>query len=276
MRIDSHQHFWLYNPLEYDWIGAGMDVLRQDLLPTDLKPLIDSTGIGGTVAVQARQTLEETSWLLGLAGQYDFIKGVVGWVNLCGDDVQAQLEKFADQSRFRGLRHIIQSEPDDAFMLREDFKRGISLLTKYDLTYDILIFPRHLPAACQLVAQFPDQPFVLDHIAKPLVKEGIITPWDKGIKILASYPNVMCKVSGLVTEADWKGWRPVDFSPYLDIVFETFGVERIMFGSDWPVCLLAGSYQQVFDLFTGYTEQLSKDEKTAVWGGNAARFYGLK
>jgi L-fuconolactonase len=276
MKIDSHQHFWVYGEEEYGWIGDGMEVLKRDFLPVDLEPQLLAAGLDGSIAVQARQTLEETRWLLKLADEFDIVKGVVGWVDLRSSDLQAQLEEFSSDPHFCGVRHILQSEPDDEYMLRKDFLRGISSLAGFDLVYEILIFQRHLPAAVKLVEQFPDQPFILDHLAKPLIKDGILTPWTADIQKLAQYPNVMCKLSGMVTEADWQHWQQDDFAPYIEAVFEAFGANRILYGSDWPVCLLAGSYQQVHSLVEDYVKKLSKKEQAAVWGGNAVRFYGLE
>jgi L-fuconolactonase len=276
MKLDAHQHFWHYTPQEYGWIGSDMAVLQQDRLPGDLAPLLQSAGIGGTVALQARQTLAESRWLLELANRHPFIKGVVGWVDLCSPELSGQLEQLSAHSKFRGVRHVIQDEPDDRFMLRPDFLHGIGLLAGLGLTYDILILARHLPVACELVARFPDQPFVLDHIAKPLIKDGVLEPWATGIRRLATFPNVVCKVSGMVTEAHWQDWLPADFRPYLDVVLKAFGPGRIMFGSDWPVCTLASSYADVVRLVSDYVEQLSADEQAAIWGGTAAQFYGLE
>jgi L-fuconolactonase len=276
VRLDAHQHFWRYSLQEYSWIGPDMAALRQDRLPADLAPLLASNGIDGTVAVQARQTLEETRWLLTLAEQQPFIRGVVGWVDLQSREVRDQLERFTTHPRFRGVRHVLQDEPDDRFMLRAAFVRGIGLLADFGLTYDILIFARHLPAACELVAHFPDQPFVLDHIAKPPIRDGLLEPWSAGIRRLAAFPNVMCKVSGLVTEASWQHWQPADFRPYLDVAFEAFGPYRIMFGSDWPVCTLAGSYADIVGIILDYVQQLSAAEQAAVWSKTAARVYGLE
>jgi L-fuconolactonase len=276
LKVDAHQHFWHYSSQEYDWIGPDMATLKQDRLPADLAPLLAAAGFDGTVAVQARQSLAETQWLLDLADQQPFIKGVVGWVDLRSPELPAQLERFSAHPRFRGVRHVVQDEPDDRFMLGDDFQRGIAALAEFGLTYDLLIFPRHLPAACELVARFPQQPFVLDHIAKPLIKDRVTEPWVTDIRRLAAFPNVWCKVSGLVTEADWHGWQPADFHPYLDVVFEAFGPSRIMFGSDWPVCTVAGSYAQVVGLVSAYAEKLSADEQAAVWGQTATRFYNLE
>jgi len=276
MKIDAHQHFWRYNAQEYGWMGPGMEALKKDHPPDDLLPLLKAVGIDGTVAIQARQIPEETRWLLELADRYPFIKGVVGWGDLRSPQLREQLERFASHPKLCGVRHVVQDEPDSQFMLREDFIRGLGMLAEFDLTYDILIFPRHLPVACELVARFPDQRFVLDHIAKPLIRDRKVTPWDADIRRLAAYPNVFCKVSGMVTETDWHQWRPADFRPYLDIVFAAFGSKRIMFGSDWPVCTLAGAYADVVEIVSDYVQQLSEEEQADVWGETARRFYRLE
>ena len=276
MKIDAHQHFWAYNANDYGWMGPGMEILKKNHLPDHLQPLLEKTGIEGTVAVQARQIIEETHWLLELAGQYPFIKGVVGWVDLRSPQLDEQLTLFKAQPKFRGVRHIIHDEPDDAFMLRNNFIRGIGILADFDLTYDLLLFPKHLPAAYELVSRFPAQPFVLDHLAKPLIKDGIREPWATDLRRLAENPNVYCKVSGMVTEADWHAWQPTDFQPYLDIVFEAFGSERVMLGSDWPVCTVAGSYADIVSIIVDYIQQFSADEQAGVLGRNTIKFYGLK
>jgi L-fuconolactonase len=275
MKIDAHQHFWIYNPREYGWMGPGMETLKRDYLPPDLARLLTAAGIDGTVAVQARQCLEESHWLLELADHYPFIKGVVGWVDLLSMQVDEQLSKLARHRKFRGVRHVVHDEPDDGFMLREDFVRGISRLANYGLTYDLLLFPRHLPVACELVKRFPEQPFVVDHLAKPPVKAHELSPWEADLRCLAAFPNVYCKLSGMVTEADWQHWKPADFTPYLDVVLECFGTKRLMVGSDWPVCTLAGNYSQVMQISSDYLRKLSKDEQVAVWGDNAKRLYGI-
>jgi L-fuconolactonase len=275
MRVDAHQHFWLYNEQEYGWIGPEMAALRRDFLPEHLIPLQEALQIEGTVAVQARQTVDETRWLLQLAGQHPQIQGVVGWIDLCDPDVGQQLEALCAHGRLRGVRHVVQDEPDDRFLLRPDFTRGIGLLAAFGLTYDILIYPRHLPVACEFVAQFPEQWFVLDHIAKPPIAEGRLQPWAEGIRRLAEQPRVYCKASGMVTEAAWDRWTAADFRPYLDVVVGAFGTERIMLGSDWPVCTVAGSYAEVMGLAYDYLAQFSAAEQAAMAGGNAARFYGL-
>jgi len=276
MKLDAHQHFWHYTPADYGWIGPDMQVLQKDHLPPNLALLTKSVDIEGTVAVQARQSLAETEWLLNLAERYTLLRGVVGWVDLRSPDLRSQLERFSAHPKLVGVRHVVQDEPDDQFMLRDDFMRGIGLLADFDLTYDILIFARHLPIACELVKKFPNQPFVLDHIAKPLIKTGQITPWDADLRRLAALPNVYCKVSGMVTEANWSTWQPADFRPYLDVIFEAFGPARLMFGSDWPVCTVAGSYEQVVKLVADYIQQLSSTEQAQIWGETAQKFYGLE
>ena len=275
MRIDAHQHFWTYSPQEYGWINSDMAVLKRDRLPDDLLILIGSAGIGGTVAVQARQTVAETSWLLELADQHAFIKGVVGWVDLCSAELRSQLSRLSAHPKFRGVRHVVQDEPDDRFLLREDFLRGLGMLAEFGLTFDILIFPRHLARACDLVARFPEQRFVLDHIAKPRIKDGLITQWAVDVRRLAAFPNVFCKVSGMVTEADWQQWQQDDFRPYLEVVLEAFGAQRTMFGSDWPVCMLAGTYADVIEVVSPFVGQLPHADQVAFWGETAQRFYGL-
>jgi len=252
-----------------------MEALQRDYLPPDLAPLLKSVGIDATIAVQARQTLEESHWLLELAERFPFIYGVVGWVDLCSPRVDEDLEMLSRHPKLRGVRHIVHDEPDDQFMLREDFIRGLGRLAEFGLTYDLLLFARHLPVACELVKQFPEQPFILDHISKPLIKDRKLEPWVTDLRRLASYPNVTCKISGMVTEADWKNWKPADFTPYLDVVLECFGIERLMVGSDWPVCTLAGSYAEVMQIAADYIGKLSQDEQAAVWGGNAQKSYGL-
>jgi L-fuconolactonase len=275
MRIDAHQHFWVYDPSEYSWIDDSMASIRRDFLPADLKPDLERSGFDGTVAVQVRQTLEETRWLLELAASASYIKGVVGWVDLRSAQVQSQLESFAQNPKLVGIRHIVQSEPNDQFLLQPDFLRGIAALGEFDLAYDILIYPKHLPVAAEFVRRFPDQRFVLDHLAKPPIKSGEIHSWALGIRELASLPNVFCKLSGLVTEADWRHWTPAHFLPYLDTAFECFGPERLMIGSDWPVCTVAASYSQAVDIVKNYLSNFTEEVREAVLGGNATRFWKL-
>ncbi|MDQ0115697.1 amidohydrolase family protein [Paenibacillus harenae] len=276
MRIDSHQHFIDYRAEDYPWIGEQQSVLIQRFLPSDLKPLLQSVAFDGAIAVQARQTLKETEWLLLLADQHDLIKGVVGWIDLCSPDVRQQLETYSKHPKLRGVRHVIHDEPDDDFMLREPFIRGLKLLGEYGLTYDLLIFEKHLPNAVKLVEQLPEQPFVVDHLAKPRIREGSITEWSRNIKALAAKQNVYCKLSGMVTEADITEWNPGQFTTYLDVVFEAFGPDRLMIGSDWPVCLLSRDYQSVMNIVIQYVDQLSPENREKVLGGNCARFYGVE
>jgi L-fuconolactonase len=275
MRIDSHQHFWHYSPVEHTWMSDEMATLKRDFLPKDLEPLLASTGFHGSIAVQARQSLEETQWLLELADQYEFIRAVVGWVDLRAEELPQQLTTFTRHPKLVGVRHVIHDEPDDEFMLRPEFRRGISRLREFDLTYDLLLFPKHLPAAVRLVDEFPDQPFVLDHIAKPKIGERLISPWRDDIEELAALPNVSCKLSGMVTEANWTQWRPDDFHPYLDVVFEAFGADRLMIGSDWPVCTLSGDYSSTMQIVIDYLRRLPAEAQEGVLGGNCARFYGI-
>lgn len=276
MRIDAHQHFWVYDPLDYGWIDETMVPLRRNFLPADLKPELEREGFHGCVAVQARQSLEETLWLLELAKRNPFIVGVVGWADLRSPRLRSDLESFARNPKLVGLRHIVQSEPDGHFLLHPDFLCGIALLEEFDLAYDILIYPRHLPAAAEFVARFPRQRFVLDHLAKPPIKNGTSSLWERGIRDLAFFPNVFCKLSGLVTEADWKNWKPEQLKPYLDVAFDSFGAYRLMIGSDWPVCTLAGSYSQVMQAVKDYLAGFSKDVNDAVLGGNAQEFWKRK
>src|SRR5438128_188402 len=269
MRIDAHQHFWQFDPKEFDWIDDSMPGLRRDFLPYDLKPELERTGFDGTIAVQARQSLQETRFLLELAKSAPFIFGVVGWVDLRSAHVRAQLKEFAQNPKFVGVRHVVQSESDDRFLLQPEFLRGIAALEEFDLTYDILIYPRHLPVAAEFVKRFPRQRFVLDHVAKPLIKSGSLQPWQSGIRELAQNTNVFCKLSGLVTEADWKNWKASDFDPYLDVALESFSRDRLMSGSDWPVCTVAGSYSQVMGIVVEYLGKYPNDVREAMLGGNA-------
>ena len=272
MRLDAHQHFWSYDAAHYPWIPPGSP-LHRSWLPDDLAVLQKPLGLDGSIAVQARQVIEESDWLLGLADQHETVKGVVGWVDLRADRVEADLERLAKHPKFVGVRHVVQEEPDDDFMLGQDFQRGISNLAAYGLTYDILIYPKQLAAAIRLTENFPAQPFVLDHIAKPLIKAGALEPWATQLRRLAHLPNVHCKVSGMLTEADHRAWTPEQFRPYLDVVFEAFSPSRLMYGSDWPVCLFAGSYEQSFRLVDDYTQGFTEAERAGLFGGNAAAFY---
>lgn len=277
MKIDSHQHYWHFNTADYGWMGDNMSVIKRDFLPTDLLPELKSIDFDGSVAVQARQSLEETNWLLQLADEHPHIKGVVGWLDLQSEHAEEQIAAFAKHPKAVGVRHVIHDEEDIDFMLRPAFIRGVQLLEKYDLAYDILIFPTHLANTIEFVKQFSDkQTFVIDHIAKPLIKDGIVSPWKEDIAALGKLPNVYCKVSGMVTEADWNTWTPENIRPYLDIVVEAFGPERILIGSDWPVCLVAGKYGEVMQVVIDYISTFTEKEQALMLGGNAAKAYGIK
>ena len=276
MKIDSHQHYWHFNTADYGWMGENMSVIKRDFLPTDLLPELKSIDFDGSVAVQARQSLEETNWLLQLADEHPHIKGVVGWLDLQSEQAEEQIAAFAKHPKAAGVRHVIHDEEDLDFMLRPAFIRGVQLLEKYDLVYDILIFPTHLANTIEFVKQFSDkQIFVVDHIAKPLIKDGIVSPWKEDIVALAKFPNVYCKVSGMVTEADWNTWKPENIRPYLDVIMEAFGPERILIGSDWPVCLVAGKYSEVMQVVIDYISTFSEKEQALMLGENAAKAYRI-
>lgn len=274
-RIDAHHHLWRYTPEEYGWISEQMGVLRRDFLPGDLKPLLDGAGISGTMAVQARQTLDETEWLLRMADENAPIRGVVGWAPIMAPEFPEVLEELRQNPSLKGLRHIVQDEPDDDFILGESFNHGIQALRGTGLVYDVLIHARHLPQAERFVDRHPGQAFVLDHCAKPRIGSREMDPWRTQIRELARRPHVCCKLSGLVTEANWERWTPDDLRPYFDVVLEAFGPERLMFGSDWPVALLASGYQRWVETVEGWTAELSASEREAVWGGTAVRVYSL-
>jgi len=276
MRIDAHQHFWTYKPREYDWIDDSMRALRRDFVPDDLRPELERAGFARSIVVQACHSLEETRWLLRLANGSPFILGVVGWVDLCSKDLRDQLREFSNHSKFLGVRHVAQSEPDDRFLVKPEFMRGIRALEEFNLTYDILIYPRHLKVARELVERFPRQRFVLDHMAKPPIKSSALEPWATDFRCLAKFPNVFSKVSGLVTEADWRMWRPDHLKPYLDVAFESFGPERLMIGSDWPVCTVAASYSKVMGTIIEFIDKFAGQASEAVLGGTAARVWRLR
>lgn len=274
-RIDAHQHFWKYTPEEYGWIDESMAVIRRDFLPEDLQAEIRESGIDGVVAVQARQTLEETRWLLDLASQHDFIRGVAGWVPLTSSHLRSVLGDLSRHRKLKAVRHVLQGEADDRYMLRDDFGRGIELLKEFELTYDILVFERHLPHVIEFVRSHREQLFVLDHIAKPRIGEGLLSPWRENIRSLAKSPNVYCKLSGMVTEAHYHAWKEEDLRPYFDVVLDAFGPERILFGSDWPVCLVAASYRTWLAVVLDQISGLSDSEQSAILGGTAIRVYRL-
>jgi L-fuconolactonase len=275
MKIDSHHHFWNYDPVTYDWIDDSMRAIQRDFLPEDLLAEIASVGVDGVVSVQARQSLEETQWLLDFADKNEFIKGVVGWVNLLSPDISADLERFAENPKFKAVRHVIQGEPDENFILQGDFNRGIRELVSFSLVYDILILERHLPQTIQFVDAHPNQIFVLDHIAKPPIREGHFEPWNQKIRELAKRPNVYCKVSGMATEADFTNWSEAQLQPYFDTVLEAFGAQRLMYGSDWPVCLVACSYTRWHDVVSSWVRDLSLHEQARIFGGTAEEIYEL-
>ena len=274
MRIDSHQHFWQFDPVRDAWIDSSMQKIATDFLPKDLKPLLEQNQMDGCVAVQADQSEVETQFLLDLAEQNSFVKGVVGWVNLRDDKLSDRLEFFSKNPLFKGVRHVVQAEKE-GFMLQDSFLRGIRQLKDFNLTYDILIYPHQLKEAIVLVEKNPDQPFVLDHLAKPYIKDQKIKEWASHIKKLAKHKNVYCKLSGMITEADWNHWQAKDFDNYLSEALEAFGPDRLMFGSDWPVCLLAGSYQHVVQIIELFIKELKPIDQNKIMGENARNFYKL-
>lgn len=273
--IDAHQHFWKYDASEYGWITPEMGVLRRDFLMPDLAAEMAASGVRESIAVQARTKLAETEWLLSLAEAESRIVGVVGWVPLHAPDAERYVERYAANTKLVGLRHVVQDEPDDRYLLRPDFNAGISALKRFGLTYDILIYERHLATAIEFVDRHASQVFVLDHIAKPRIREKLLSPWREQIKDLARRPNVYCKLSGVVTEADWQNWQPRDLDPYLDVVLNAFTPQRLMFGSDWPVLLLAGGYRGWRELVAGKIAGWTEDERERVWGETAAEAYDL-
>lgn len=274
-RIDAHHHLWKYTAAEYGWLDESMAELRRDFLPGDLMREIAAAGIDGTVAVQARQTLEETRWLLDLADECEAIRCVVGWAPIAGENFPEVMEEFESRAKLKGLRHVIQGERDEHYILREDFNAGIRAMEGSGLVYDVLIYERHLQQTIEFVDRFPEQVFVLDHVAKPLIRAGVLEPWASRMRELARRENVWCKVSGMVTEADWSGWTEDSLRPYLDVVVEAFGPKRMMAGSDWPVCLVACGYKEWFEVLRKYFAGFSKDEQDAVFGGTAVGVYGL-
>lgn len=277
MKLDSHQHFWHFNTRDYGWMGDNMSNIKRNFLPAELAHTLQSEGFDGSIAVQARQSLAETNWLLDLANENPIIKGVVGWVDLQSENAEQEIEVFAAHAKAVGLRHVIHDEKDDDFMLRPEFVRGVKLLEQYSLAYDILIFAKHLPNTLKLVEQFSEnQIFVVDHIAKPNIKGQLLEPWAENMKALGKYNNVYCKVSGMVTEADWNNWKYEDFVPYLDVIFEAFGPERILIGSDWPVCLVAGSYHEIMNIVKKYIQKFDIETQNKVLGLNAMKAYKLK
>lgn len=276
LRIDSHQHFWKFDPVRDSWINDDMSVIQKDFLPADLDPLLKQNGFDGCVTVQSDQSEAENEFQLNNAIQHDFIKGVIGWVDLCSPQVEERLAYYSQFSKMKGFRHVLQGEKNRAFMLQPVFMNGIRLLKKYHFTYDILIFPDQLKHALKFVKAFPDQPFVIDHIAKPYIKNKKTDEWRKDMEAIAEHENVHCKISGMVTEADWKQWKAEDFKPYIDAVVTAFGINRIMYGSDWPVCLVAASYEKMLGIVKDHFASFTQNEQELFFGGNAITFYNLK
>lgn len=275
LRIDAHQHFWQFDPVRDSWITDDMKVIQQDFLPQQLQPVLEANGFDGCVLVQADQSEAQNDFMLQQAAGAPFIKGIVGWVDLQSPHVQQRLEYYRQYPVIKGFRHVLQGEADRELMLRPAFMNGIAALQAQNYTYDILIFPDQLPYIPQLVEAFPDMRFVVDHIAKPLIKKGEVADWKKDMEALARYSNVYCKVSGMVTEGDWQRWTEADFTPYLDVVTGAFGINRLLYGSDWPVCLVAGSYERMLGIVQAYYARFSAEEQAAFFGGNATRFYQL-
>lgn len=276
MRIDSHHHFWNYDHQQYGWINDGMKQLKRDFTPSDLQPLCDAAGIAGVVSVQARQSLAETDWLIEIAERHQLVRGVVGWVPLAEKNIEQHLEQVSRSSWLKGVRHVVQDEPDDAFILGADFNRGVKQLSRFGLIYDILIFSKHLPNAIKFVDMHPEQPFVLDHIAKPTIRlTQFDHDWEKNLRELAKRPHVACKFSGVVTEVRDDTWSADVIRPYWDVALDAFGPDRLMYGSDWPVCLLRSSYDRWVSSVAGFAGRLSASEQARFWGLNAQRTYGL-
>ncbi len=273
--IDAHHHLWKYDDRDYIWMSDEMKELRRDFLVPELEQVMRDSGVLGTVAVQARQTIEETGWLLDLAARHPFMRGVVGWVPLAADDAAAVLEGFSQHPKLKAVRHVLHDEPDDFYMLRADFNRGIDMLRSTGLAYDILIFERHLPQTLQFVDRHPGQIFVVDHIAKPRIRDGILSPWRTWMEELAKRGNVYCKISGMATEADWKAWTPETLRPYFDVVLHAFGPSRLMFGSDWPVLVVAGGYKNWVDTFRSFIAELSPHEQESICCRTAITAYKL-
>ncbi|RZA01804.1 MAG: amidohydrolase [Sphingobacteriaceae bacterium] len=275
LKIDSHQHFWKFDPVRDSWIDESMSVIQKDFFPEDLEPVLKANGIDGCVIVQSDQSEAENHFQIANADKHEFIKGVVGWVNLSASNIEERLAYFSQFKKLKGFRHVLQGEPQRDFMLNPEFLNGISLLNKYNFTYDILVFPDQLKFAKQFAEKFPEHRFVIDHIAKPFIKDNILEGWKEDMEAIAEHKNVYCKISGMVTEAKWDSWKKNDFYPYMDVVANAFGTDRVMFGSDWPVCLVAAQYGEVLDIVKDYFSGYSDAEKEKVFGGNAIEFYSL-
>jgi L-fuconolactonase len=276
MQIDSHVHFLVYNPQEHVWVTNELGVLKASFLPDDIELLLNRAGFQGCVAVEARQMSKENDWLLSLARSHPVIKGIVGWVDLAAPDIAIQLEALAIHPEIKGFRHVVIDEPAEGFLLRDDFQRGIAALGSFGFTYDLLILPQHMPAAVQLVRQFPQQRFVLDHLGLPDIRGKQIGSWQSGMKELAALPNVFAKLSGLVFRANWEHWQSQDFTPYIDVALELFGPKRLMVGSNWPVCTVGGEFNAVVNAYRDGIGSLSQEEQAEILGGTCARCYRLE
>jgi L-fuconolactonase len=273
--IDSHQHFWQVGRFDYPWMTPDVEVLYQDYLPTQLEPVLSESGVVQTVLVQASNSLAETYWLLSLAERYPFIAGVVGWIDLKDPEMEQELEALTSNPKFRGVRHLVESEPDDDWLVQASVLNGLRVLEKHSVPYDLLVHTRHLKHVKTVAETCPNLNLVIDHMAKPPIASGEITAWATALKEAASYPNVSCKLSGLVTEANWTAWTTEDLRPYVERALEFFGPKRIMFGSDWPVCLLAASYDRMLESFQLLLADLSEEDRNRVFGGNSFEFYRL-
>jgi L-fuconolactonase len=274
MKIDAHHHFWKYDPINYPWIGDNMKVIQQDFIPKDLKPILDKNGIDGSVLIQVNQMEAENDAFLKLAEENDFIKGVVGWVDFKSDSLDSWLKLYAKTTLMKGFRHIVQGEADD-FLMDDAFTKGVSKLTEDGFTYDILIFERQLKSALHFIRQLPDNKLIIDHIAKPDIKNKSFNKWSNYVKVIAEHENVYVKVSGLLTEADTSNWKKEDFTIYLDHILTCFGSKRIVYGSDWPVCLVAGTYEDQLNIVKDHFSKLKITEQNDIFGLNAQRFYNL-
>jgi L-fuconolactonase len=274
-RIDAHHHFWKFEAAQYAWIGPDKRMLRKNFLPADLEPELAAAGISATVAVQARQSLDETRWLLELADRHSFVHGVVGWAPLTEANAAATLGRLAAHPRLRAIRHVLHDEADDHYISGADFNRGVAELKRFNLAYDILIFERHLPQTIEFVDRHPNQIFIVDHLAKPRVRDGLVSPWRENMRELSRRPHVYCKVSGLATEADHVKWSEQQLTSYMDVVLEAFGPKRVLFGSDWPVCLLAIGYGQWTDIVAKFVDRLTEGEQERIWSATAREAYKL-
>lgn len=277
MIVDAHQHFWqLSRPFDYRWLDAPANAaIRRDYLPEHLEPLLRSRGISRSVFVQTQHDVAENRWVLELAERRPFLAGVVGWVDLASPECESQVAEFRQHAKFVGVRHLVHNEPDDDWLIRPDVLRGLGVLEKHRVPFDLLLFVKHLRHVPTLARRFPDLPLVIDHLAKPRIRERVVADWLPDFRAAAQFPNVWCKLSGMITEADHRAWKPDDLTPYVDAALEAFGPSRLMYGSDWPVCELAGTYAQAFDALTPRLAQLSESERARVLGGSAIAFYGL-